>query len=115
MLAAMLADQSWLDALSSTEPKVAEILSRTPEEQLKRGYFHTLREIFQQPPTWIRTAEQMISSNTVLRESVDGIRSIVLTGSGSSEFVGHCVSQVLRRDLNITAKVIGGGTLLTYG
>jgi len=115
MLAALLADQSWVDALSSTEPKVAEIVSRTPEEQLKRGYFHTLREVFQQPPTWIRTAEQMISSNTVLRESVDGIRSIVLTGSGSSEFVGHCVSQVLRRDLNITAKVIGGGTLLTYG
>src|SRR5689334_17711704 len=111
----MLADQSWLGALSSTDPKVAEVLSRPPEEQLKSGYFHTLREIFQQPPTWIKTAEQMISSRAGLRECIEDIRAIVLTGSGSSEFAGRCVSHVLQRDLQVTAKVIGGGTLLTYG
>lgn len=115
MLAEMLADQSWLHALSSAEPKVAEILSRSPTEQLKRGYYHTLREICQQPPTWINTAEQMISSGDGLRGCIEGIRSIVLTGSGSSEFVGHCASPGLRRDLNIMAKVVPGGALLTYG
>lgn len=115
MLAEMLADQSWLNALSGVEPKVAEILSRSPEEQLKRGYYHTLREICQQPPTWVNTAEQMISSSDVLRECTEGIRTLVLTGSGSSEFVGHCASPGLRRDLNIVAKVVPGGALLTYG
>lgn len=115
MLAEMLADQSWLNALSGVEPKVAEILSRSPEEQLKRGYYHTLREICQQPPTWVNTAEQMISSAEVLRGCTEGIRTLVLTGSGSSEFVGHCASPGLRRDLNIVAKVVPGGALLTYG
>ena len=115
MLAEMLADQSWLDALSGAEPKVAEILSRSPEEQLKRGYYHTLREICQQPPTWINTAEQMSSSSDVLRGCAEGVRSIVLTGSGSSEFVGHCAALGLRRDLNILVKVVPGAALLTYG
>jgi tagatose-6-phosphate ketose/aldose isomerase len=115
VLSTMLADQGWLDKLSTAEPEVAEILSRPPEEQLKRGYFHTLREICQQPPTWIRTAVQMISSSDVLRECTEGVRAIVLTGSGSSEFVGHCASLGLRRDLNIMARVVPGGTLLTYG
>lgn len=115
MLAEMLADQSWLNALSGVEPKVAEILSRSPEEQLKRGYYHTLREICQQPPTWVNTAGQMISSAEVLRGCTEGIRTLVLTGSGSSEFVGHCASPGLRRDLNIVAKVVPGGALLTYG
>lgn len=40
---------------------------------------------------------------------------VVLTGSGSSEFVGHCAALGLRRDLDVMAKVVPGGTLLTYG
>lgn len=115
MLAGMLADRSWLETLSSVEPKVAEILSRSPEEQLRAGYFHTLREICQQPATWTKTAEQMIVSGEILQRRVRGIRTLVLTGSGSSEFAGHCVSQVLQRELKVVVKVIGGGTLLSYG
>jgi len=115
MLSTLLADQNWLDALFSAEPKVAEILSRSPEGQRQHGYFHTLREIFQQPQTWTSTAQQMIACDQVLRESLHGIRTLVLTGSGSSEFAGDCVSLVLQRELDVGAKVMGGGTLLTYG
>src|SRR5215471_2252189 len=115
MLGQLLADQRWLQALSNAQPKTWEVLSRSPQEQEKAGYFHTLREIFQQPSTWLTTGAQMISVSGDLRRIVDGIQSLVLTGSGSSEFVGECVRPILRRELEVVVEVIGGGTLLTYG
>jgi tagatose-6-phosphate ketose/aldose isomerase len=114
MLGTLLADQGWLDKLSISQPRAAEILSKSPAQQHAAGYFHTLREICQQPSTWIKTAEQMIAAES-LRECVEGVRALVLTGSGSSEFAGECVLLALKRDLNIVAEVIGGGALLTYG
>jgi tagatose-6-phosphate ketose/aldose isomerase len=115
MLATLLADQSWLEQLAISQPGAAEILSKSPEQQQSAGYFHTLREICQQPLTWIKTAEQMIASAAELQDCVQGIEALVLTGSGSSEFAGDCVQPALKRDLGTVAEVIGGGTLLTYG
>lgn len=115
MLGSLLADQSWLQELSETQPKAAELLSRSEEQQRQGGYFHTLREISQQPATWIQTAERMISCAAELREITREIRTLVLTGSGSSEFAGQCVQAVLRRELGVVTEVISGGTLLAYG
>jgi tagatose-6-phosphate ketose/aldose isomerase len=115
MLATLLADQSWLEQLAISQPRAAQILSRSPEQQHSAGYFHTLREICQQPATWVKTAEQMASSSAELLEWVRGIKTLVFTGSGSSEFAGDCVLPAVKRELKITCEVIGGGTLLTYG
>src|ERR1700747_2072056 len=115
MLGALLADESWLEKLSISRPRVAGILSRSPEQQQAAGYFHTLREILQQPSTWIKTAEQMIASAEVLRDCTQELQTLVLTGSGSSEFAGECVLPALKRELNVVTEVIGGGALLTYG
>lgn len=115
MLATLLADQSWLEQLAISQPWAAEILSKSPEQQHSAGYFHTLREICQQPITWIKTAEQMIASEAELRDCTQKMQTLVLTGSGSSEFAGDCVLPALKRELRIVAEVIGGGTLLTYG
>ena len=115
MLGALLADQSWVKGLAESQPKAAALLSRSDSEQIRLGYFHTLREIYQQPTTWLKTAEKMIASAPELRESVRGSQALVLTGSGSSEFAGHCVRAALKRELNVVTEVIGGGTLLAYG
>ncbi len=115
MLSALLADQSWVKGLAQSQPKAAALLSRSDTEQIRLGYFHTLREIYQQPITWLNTAEKMIASAPELRECVRGIQALVLTGSGSSEFAGHCVRAALRRELDVVTEVIGGGTLLAYG
>jgi len=37
------------------------------------------------------------------------------TGSGSSEYAGDCVRQVLQNELRVTTQAIGGGILLTDG
>src|SRR5215470_19743829 len=115
MLGTLLRDARWLQALSENQPKAAELLSRSPEEQKQRGYFHTLHEICQQPFTWLNTAKQMVAAAAELRALTTGAGTVVLTGSGSSEFAGDCVRPLLRQQLGIAVEVIGGGTLLTYG
>jgi tagatose-6-phosphate ketose/aldose isomerase len=113
----LLVDQRWLLALSDAQPRIAELLSEPIDQQKQRGYFHTLREICQQPATWLKTATQVTSGAGFadLHSSLAGINGIVLTGSGSSQFVGECVDPVLRRELDLVAETISGGTLLTDG
>jgi tagatose-6-phosphate ketose/aldose isomerase len=50
-----------------------------------------------------------------LRTSLEGVRTLVLTGSGSSEYAGECVRLPLQAALSIPVQVIGGGALLTHG
>jgi tagatose-6-phosphate ketose/aldose isomerase len=93
----------------------AELLSQSKEEQERHGYFHTLREILQQPSTWLDTAERMLGAASDLSRRIDGIRLLVLTGSGSSEYAGACVQTVLQNALGIVTQTVGDGALLTHG
>lgn len=108
-------EHDWLQLLSKSQPIVAEMLARDPEEQRRLGYVQTLREICQQPWTWIRTAELMQQFDRVLSPVVERISSLVLSGSGSSEFAGDCVRMVLQKELSVNAQAIPGGTILTHG
>ncbi len=93
----------------------AELLSQSREEQERHGYFHTLQEILQQPSTWLDTAERMLGAASELSRRIEGIRLVVLTGSGSSEYAGACVQSVLQNALGIVTQTVGGGALLTHG
>jgi tagatose-6-phosphate ketose/aldose isomerase len=91
------------------------LLSENREEQERQGYIHTLREILQQPSTWLDSAERMIARSPELLRRMEGIRSLVLTGSGSSEYAGACVRLVLQNALGVATQTMGGGALLTHG
>lgn len=95
--------------------EAVELLNRTEEEQQKDGYFHTLREILHQPATWLHTGTQMAALSDQLRTLVTGMRTVVLTGSGSSEYAGECVQFPLQKRLLVPTQAIGGGALLTHG
>jgi len=110
-----LAEPEWLRSISKTQSKAEELLASTPDEQNRLGYFHTLREICQQPTTWTQTCSLMLSCAPTLKKSLDGLASLILTGSGSSEYAGDCVRQVLQNELRVTTQAIGGGILLTDG
>lgn len=112
---AEVTQSEWRKALIDRRGKAAQLFSASETEQRRLGYFHTLREICQQPWTWLRTCEQMIGSRGPLRECMDGVRSLVFTGSGSSEYAGDCVRIPLRDQLGITTESIGGGSLLIHG
>ncbi len=77
-----------LEELKRSQPVLAEMLARNPEEQQRIGYFHTLREIIQQPATWMHTAKLMQESAREIAPLVKGVSILVLSGSGSSEFAG---------------------------
>ena len=102
-------------ALIRNQLKAAELFARPEADQKHLGYFHTLREICQQPETWLRTCDQMVAATEVVRQAHAGVRSLTLTGSGSSQYAGECVCLALQNDLNVQVTSVGGGTLLTYG
>ena len=110
----MLTQAEWQRSLISSDAKAAELFGRSEAEQARLGYFHTLREICQQPWTWLRTCERMISARDALRQSLHGIQSLALTGSGSSEYAGACVRLPLQNELGVCTESISGGALLMY-
>src|SRR6266436_6254853 len=113
--ASLLTQADWQRALTNDQARAAELFGRPEGEQKRLGYFHTLREICQQPWTWLRTCDRMIASRDGLRKDVAGIRSLALTGSGSSEYAAECVCLALQNELGICTESISGGALLMYG
>lgn len=111
----LLTQEEWQRALAKSQSKAAELFGRPEEEQRQLGYFHTIREICQQPWTWLRTCERMLASHDALKNDLQGIRSLVLTGSGSSEYAADCVRLPLQNALGILTESISGGALLMYG
>ena len=105
----------WLGTLQKAQPLAHELLSRSAEVLQEHGYYRTLREISQQPVTWKKTAELVISNSDRLRSCLKGIQQLVLTGSGSSEYAGECVRLELQDQLGISTTVVGGGTLVEHG
>lgn len=87
-----------------------------PALQRARGYGDTLREILQQPETWLATAQQLAAfvRGDAWREMIDASSSIVLTGSGSSHYVGEVLCNGLQRAIGKPVLAIPAGTLLTH-
>jgi tagatose-6-phosphate ketose/aldose isomerase len=110
-----LVQPEWLRTLAQRQAKAAELLAKSPEEQQRLGYFHTLREICQQPSTWMQTCGLMRGWAATLQAQLSGVSAVILTGSGSSEYAGDCVRLVLQNELGVVAQAIGGGVLLTHG
>ena len=104
----------WLHEVCERQPQAARLFRSTEDDQRSCGYYHTLREIVQQPFTWIHTADQMARLASDLRPRVSELRNIILTGSGSSEYAGHCVRLALQTRLGVNTLAIGGGALLTH-
>ncbi|HEU0004577.1 MAG TPA: tagatose-6-phosphate ketose isomerase [Terriglobia bacterium] len=111
--------ESWLADLSAQVPEFAKL--RT---QLKHtgtaGYYHTLREICQQPLTWLDTSARVVASLGRLRAIVaeSGLAAkrgaLIFTGSGSSFYAGECLGLTLQRELAVPVEAIPAGLILTH-
>jgi len=112
---APMSQADWLLALTKSQSKAAELFGRSEEEQRRLGYFHTLREICQQPWTWLRTCQVMLAAREKFQKSLEGMRSLTLTGSGSSQYAAECVHSTIRNGAGLRTESVGGGDLLTYG
>ena len=107
--------EDWLSRLAQAQRATRELLERDQQEQRRLGYFHTFREICQQPATWLGTAQLMQGYAPDLGRLIDGLSSLTLSGSGSSEYAGDCVRPALRKNLGINVQSVASGALLTQG
>jgi tagatose-6-phosphate ketose/aldose isomerase len=104
---------AWLSSLAQTEAFSA-LLAPPWEEQLRRGYGHTLREIAQQPVTWVETAAHVRRLRPLVDESLGGAAAVVLTGSGSSVYAAECAAPCLQRALGLPVSAVPAGLVLTH-
>jgi tagatose-6-phosphate ketose/aldose isomerase len=91
------------------------LLAPPESERVASGYGHTLREILQQPETWVATARQVQDAAAGLaRALADGGSAIVLTGSGSSVYAGESAALSLQAHLGVRVQALAAGLLLTH-
>ena len=100
---------------------LAELIHRPPDVHRQFGYTHTAREIAQQPETWIETARQVEAQQSGLNAwlseaglAQSGSGGLVLTGSGSSLYVGECLVVPVQRALRLPVSAVSSGELLTH-
>ena len=108
---------SIVDKKTKVNDGLAALRARPVAEQQAAGYADTLREVLQQPATWRGSAALL--REPAVRERLARALSprpshIVLTGSGSSMYIGECLAPTLQQGLGIPAQAIAAGTLLTH-
>ena len=80
------------------------------EEQMKENFStFTIHEIYQQPATWRKTCAQLKECKEELQKFVDQVVKasdfdIVLTGAGTSEFVGNSLYHALNKKYDFKVK-----------
>ena len=80
------------------------------EEQMKENFStFTITEIYQQPATWRKTCAQLAACKDELQKFVDQVVKaadfdIVLTGAGTSEFVGNSLYHALNKKYDFKVK-----------
>jgi tagatose-6-phosphate ketose/aldose isomerase len=104
----------WLAQLAARGGAFGGLLSRSVEEQSRLGYAHTLREIAQQPLTWLETSEQLCAHLPGMADSLAGVSSVVFTGSGSSVYAAECAAPGLQRALGLPVSAVPAGLILTH-
>lgn len=87
------------------------------EQAAKQAVF-TAREIYQQPVTWKKTCQQIASIKEPLQSFIQQVTlqddfDVILTGAGTSEFVGNALYSSLAQKLQYRIKSFATTDLLT--
>ncbi len=101
--------------LVATRPTFSELRNSPTEFQRTEGYGHTLAEIWQQPNLWRDTAQRMLAATSQWGDFVSRSKAILLTGSGSSYFVGKCIATALQESAGVPVNAVESGELLMLG
>src|SRR5262245_27315454 len=110
---------NWISELNAQVPELAALRPQNKRNG-EEGYYHTLREICQQPLTWLNTSVRACDSFSTLRRIVaeSGVGNkrgaIILTGSGSSLYAAECLTLTLQAELAVPVHAIPAGSILTH-
>ena len=85
------------------------IFNYTDEQMNAASSTFTIHEIYQQPATWRKTCAQLAACKNELQAFLDQVVKaedfdIVLTGAGTSEFVGNSLYHALNKKYNFKVK-----------
>jgi fructoselysine-6-P-deglycase FrlB-like protein len=111
--------EAWISRLLGA-PSLGPRLKAPFDQQVQQGYGHTLREICQQPVTWLETASRLVRCRPLIDAALEaaGVRNgkgaLVLTGSGSSLYAGECLAVPLQESLQVPVNAVAAGQLLTH-
>ena len=88
------------------------IFNISDEKMNETSSTFTLNEIYQQPTTWKKTCAQIAACKDELQAFLDQVVKaddfdIILTGAGTSEFVGNSLFQALAKKYNHKVKSYG--------
>lgn len=91
---------------------MSEIFGVAQEKMQERSAVFTLTEIYQQPATWEKTCRQIAEYKDEIQKFIDQVITcedfdVILTGAGTSEFVGNALFPHLAGLLNHKAKSYG--------
>ena len=85
------------------------IFNYSDEQMVANSSTYTIHEIYQQPATWRKTCAQLAGCKDELQAFLDQVVKaedfdIVLTGAGTSEFVGNSLYHALNKKYNFKVK-----------
>lgn len=109
-------------AVNPSQNPLAALLSLPESERKSRGLQHTPGEIAQQPETWLGTLKKLSAARLTLVEFLQdfleadrGARhpEVVLTGAGTSDYIGRAVSRILRRRWSCAVSAVPSTELIT--
>jgi tagatose-6-phosphate ketose/aldose isomerase len=96
---------------------LSALLALPEAEKRTRGILHTPAEIVQQPATWQVTYELFKTCRTELRSFLraahEGRWTVYLIGAGTSDYIGHSIANLLRRQWNCDVCPVASTDLLT--
>ena len=91
---------------------MSTIFGITPEKMQETSSTFTVSEIYQQPATWEKTCRQIEEHKEEIQKFIDQVITqddfdVILTGAGTSEFVGNALFPHLTGLLNYKVKSYG--------
>lgn len=91
---------------------MSEIFGISQEKMQENSAVFTLTEIYQQPATWEKTCRQIVEHKDEIQKFIDQVIKcddfdVILTGAGTSEFVGNALFPHLAGLLDHKAKSYG--------
>lgn len=101
---------------------LSSLLQLSPSKKLEQGLLHTPQEIAQQPETWERTRVRLTARAAEIQEflAAAGLRrspeqrpTVFLVGAGTSDYIGHSLQGLLRKQWQCEVNPVASTSLLT--
>ncbi len=92
-----------------------ELIQASAEEQQQKGTRYTPAEIYQQPEMWRQTLAILESQKDEITKFLGGEtdRKFLLTGAGTSAFIGMCLENLFNKNSGYEARAVGTTEIIT--